>query len=580
MKDVLKIFSIFTLRQKRYFIFIFLLMLIGAAFESVGIAAILPLISLMGKSDYLLEDNIVAVIAKCIHITSHYELIIACTAMLIVFYIIKNIFITWELYIQRRFVMTMQLFFAKEILSTYLLKPYSFHVQNNSAKLLRDVNSGPNSLCNSILMPIFYMVSELVTTIAIWLMLILIDAFTAILVALIMAVIIIAIIRLFRRKIVKQGIIQNSASVDYLKWINQGLGAIKETKILGKEHFFGGEFAKSYARFARANQICAFLTDVPRIIIEMLVVGGMLSLILFKLSIGDNPSEIISILGVLAMAAFRLMPSANRIVSFYNAIKHQMPFFYELYDVLLEIKNRASKSTFGVPNNMEKKLAFNRVLSVENISFRYTDNTDLILDDVSFEISKGSFVGLIGPSGAGKTTLVDIMLGLLKPIKGRLLCDNCDINDNIRGWQEKIAYVPQDIYLMDGSIKENIALGEPADKIDNELLFKVLHMAELDECVKNLPDGLDTFVGERGVKLSGGQRQRIGIARALYQKPEVLFLDEATSALDNETEKAITETILKFKGEITIIAIAHRVSTLDNCDYKIKLENGHVEKIY
>ena len=222
-------------------------------------------------------------------------------------------------------------------------------------------------------------------------------------------------------------------------------------------------------------------------------------------------------------------------------------------------------------------MKFNDKIRIDNVSFRYTKDSKLILDGVSFDINKGSFIGIIGTSGAGKTTLVDILLGLLHPENGSVFCDNFNREDNIRTWQALFAYVPQEIYLTDGSIRENIALGESEEDIDDDLLNRVLEMAELSNYVNSLSDGVNTFVGERGVKLSGGQRQRIGIARALYQQPEILILDEATSALDNETEKAITDTILKFKGKITIIAIAHRVSTLEACDYKIRIENGKAD---
>lgn len=580
MKDILLFFSIFTSKQKKYFLLLLLLMLIGAVLESVGIAAILPLISLMGQPDFIVVNNYAALVADTLHVTTHKEFIIACAVLLIVFYVIKNAFIAWEIYIQRMFTMKMQTMFAKEILTTYLAKPYTFHVNHNSAKLLRDANSGASNICNNILMSLLYLGSEIITATAIWIMLIYVDAFTAIVVAFIMGMIIYSIIRIFRGKIFKQGNIQNIASVEYLKWINQALGGIKETKILGKEHYFLAEFVSSYTNYAKACQIYSFLSDVPRIIIEMVVVAGLLFLIIIKLAIGDNAGDIIPVLGVLAMAAFRLMPSANRIVGFYNSIKSQMPLFCELYGVLVEIKIRLANEIEALPLHDDEKISFQHKLHINNISFGYDESKDLILEGVSFDIYKGKFVGIVGPSGAGKTTFVDILLGLLQPTEGNILCDDKDIQDNIRGWQANLAYVPQDIYLLDGSIRENIALGESADSIDDELINKVLEMAELYEYVVTLPEGVDTFVGERGVKLSGGQRQRIGIARALYQQPEVLILDEATSALDNETEKAITDTILKFKGKITIIAIAHRISTLEACDYKIKLENSKAEIIY
>ncbi|KHM52657.1 ABC transporter permease [Anaerovibrio lipolyticus] len=572
------VFSLF--RQKKEFVLIFTIMFVGAVLEAVGIGAILPLISLMGQPNYMLENPDISTIIKNVGVASHEEMIIFCVGLLMLFYLLKNLYISWGMVIQRRYAKNIQCFYAKEIFTTYLAKPYDFHLNTNSANILRDVCYGATNLFNNILMPIFGLASELITALVIWIMLLTVDVVTATIVALIMGLIIVSIIRSFRKKIVQQGRIQNDASVGYLKWINQGLGSIKETKILGKERFFLSNYVNSYRKYAEATQRYLFLLDIPRVIIEMVVVIGLLLLIVFKIILGEHPADIIPILGVLAMAAFRLMPSANRIVSYYNTIKNQMPFFYEIHDVLIEIKERLVVGNAEVlPEHNVNKLPFEKYLRVDNVSFRYMDSGNLILDKVSFDIIKGGFVGIIGPSGAGKTTFVDILLGLLRPTEGKILCDGQDINDDIMAWQANLAYVPQDIYLTDGTIRENIALGEKYDDIDDELLNDVLDMSELSDYIKSLPDGLDTLVGERGAKISGGQRQRIGIARALYQKPKVLILDEATSALDNETEKAITDTILKFKGKITIIAIAHRVSTLEACDYKVKLENGKAEII-
>ena len=305
-----------------------------------------------------------------------------------------------------------------------------------------------------------------------------------------------------------------------------------------------------------------------------MVVSGLLVMIVAKLAMGSTPEEIVPLLGVLALAAFRLMPSANRIVNLFNTIKFQQPLFYELYPELMDIKERQESRKESYYLSVQPKLKFEKSIQVNKLRFVYPEGREDVLRDVSFSIGKGDFAGSIGPSGAGKTTFVDILLGLLKPSDGNIKVDGQDIFDNIRSWQANLAYVPQSIYLIDGSVKENIALGVVPENIDNARIEKSLHMAELYDFVLDLPEGMETRVGERGMKLSGGQRQRIGIARALYQQPEVLILDEATSALDNDTEKSITDTILKLKGQITIIAIAHRLSTLAECDYKIEFAEG------
>ena len=289
---------------------------------------------------------------------------------------------------------------------------------------------------------------------------------------------------------------------------------------------------------------------------------------------GVEPQSIVPSLGVLGLAAVRLMPSVNRIISLFNTIKFNMPLFNEMYDDLLAIKNEKDKDEQNRLHTTVRKLQFHEEITVRNLTFSYPNTKKEILKNISFSIPKGSFVGIVGASGAGKTTFVDILLGLLPPENGAILVDGKNIYDDISSWLCNIAYVPQSIYLIDGSIRENIALGIPADKVSEERIRTVLKMAELSDFVEALNEKENTRVGERGALLSGGQKQRIGIARALYSNPSVLVLDEATSALDNETEKSITSTILKLKGEITIISIAHRLSTLESCDFKIKIEGG------
>lgn len=579
MRDIFKYISIFTTKQKKEFAVLFAIMIIGAVLEAVGIGAILPLISLIGQVDYLADHKEVAEIIRPFGIENHTELIIACAVVLIILYIMKNIYIAFEIHIQRRFAEGNQILYSKELMAHYLNEPYSRLVEVNTAVLLRNVNQGASAIFSQMLVPILNLCTEILTAIAIWIMLVVVDPFTATIVAGIMAFVVMSILKLFRKEMVRQGEIDNEASASYIKWINQGLGAIKETKVMRKEEFFLEAFSNDYSRYAKARQRYYFLAEMPRIIIECLVICSLLLLIIYKVIIETNPQSIVPVLGVLALAAFRLMPSANRIVGFYNAVKNQMPFFNEIYPDLVQIREKLSSNRKTCKKHSEQHISFVKLLEVKNLFFRYNQSQKYILEDVSFRIPKGKFIGIMGPSGAGKTTFIDILLGLLKPSSGQILCDGIDINKNIRSWQVNLAYVPQDIYLIDGSVAENIALGENKDDIDMALLNRVMSMAELSDFVLALPEGIDTFVGERGVKLSGGQRQRIGIARALYQKPELLILDEATSALDNDTEKSITDTILKLKGQITIIAIAHRLSTLAECDYKIEFADGQAFKV-
>lgn len=579
MKSLFKIFTIFTPKQLRYCGFIVCCMIIGAMLEAVGIGAILPLISIMGKPLFLNDHPIIANYAALIGVDTHIEFIIVCAVGLIVIYFIKNAYMAWQVRLQINFSMKNQILYSKELLAQYLAKPYLFHLNNNSATLLRNVNSSGIVVFSNILINTLTLCTEIITALTIWVMLIIVDPFTAIVVAGVMGILLYSLIKALRKKISRAGIIQNKCSAEYIKWVNQGLGAIKETKILHKENFFLQAFYKDYNKYGNANSKFMFLNQIPRMIIETLVVSGLLVLIIVKLLWGYTPMQIVPLLGVLALAAFRLMPSANRIVNLSNGIKFQMPLFNELYDEYLQIKNRKINNENILLDSGIRKISFKEKIKIDNLSFKYPEGKKEVLNDISFTIPKGSFVGIIGQTGAGKTTFVDILLGLLEPSSGKIYIDDVDIFGDVSGWQENLAYVPQSIYLIDGSIKENIALGVDVKAIDEKFLIKILKMAELYDFVQTLPDGINTMVGERGVKLSGGQRQRIGIARALYTQPEVLILDEATSALDNDTEKNITDTILKLKGQITIIAIAHRISTLENCDFKVKFGNKKIDII-
>lgn len=573
MKSLYKIVHLLPTNQYPVCFLLLLAMLVGGILEAVGIGAILPLISVMGDEAFLARHDRVNEFAGQIGISSHTEFVLFCAGSLVVIYLLKNLFIGFESWWQFRFVVKNQVIYSSNLFAEYLSRPYLFHINHNTAQLLRNVNNGGMVVFSNILLPLLSIITEFITAAVIWLMLVFVEPFAAIVVAGIMGGILLAIIKSFRKRIAKQGIIQKDYQTKFLKWLNQGLGAIKETKVMHKENHFLQEFDNAYGFYGWAMGRFDFLNTLPRLFIETVVVSGLLFLIIAKMLMGNSPTDIVPLLGVLAMAAFRLMPSANRIVNFYNAIKFNMPFFHEIYPELYAIRQRLAHKELDIMPNKTKKLPFNDHLTIKNLGFHYADGK-AVLEDVSFTIPKGKFVGIMGQSGAGKTTFVDILLGLLPPSKGSILVDGHDIQSDIRGWQENIAYVPQSIYLIDGSIKENIAMGTPLSDIDETKITKALKMAELYDVVQDMPGGINTMVGERGVRLSGGQRQRIGIARALYQEPEVLILDEATSALDNETEKSITETILRLKGQLTIIAIAHRVSTLDECDFKVKFEEG------
>ena len=579
MKSFLKIFSILTKKQMRICYVLIFLMLVIAVFEAFGIGLLYPLITIIGDTDWLEHHNKAREIFSFFRIDNHRKLVFVASLSLLIFYIFKNILFLLQGKIQINFSLNNQRYYSKRLYSYYMSKPYLYHLDTNISIISRNISIGGTTVFSEILISTLQIITNIITVIVIWVFICFIDWLIAIGVAFVMGPIVFAQLNYFRKKITKSGDIQNECNAKNGKWINQGFYSIKETKVMQREQYFINEFDNSYSEFVDSRKDFLFVQRFPRTIIELVTIGGILLLIAVKMLISSDTSSLIPTLGVLALAAVRLMPSLNQMIAMFNSIKFQLPLFNEMYDDLMVVRNNKDLEERKALSKVDSTMKFDNEISVKNLTFAYPSKEADVLSDVSFTIPKGKFVGIVGPSGAGKTTFVDILLGLLPPKSGTITVDGNDIYKNISGWLDNIAYVPQSIYLIDGSIKDNIAFGIAPEDVDDSRIQEVLKMAELYDFVQTLPEKENTNAGDRGAKLSGGQKQRIGIARALYHKPNVLILDEATSALDNETEKQITDTILKLKGKITIIAIAHRLSTLENCDFKIKFDGGKAEII-
>mgnify|MGYP002626084294 CR=1 FL=1 len=578
MKSFFKIFKILTRKQMRICAFLILLMLIIAVFEAFGIGLLYPLITIIGDAEWLEHHENIASILSVFKIDTHRKLIFFASLSLLCFYIVKNILILLQGKIQINFSLNNQRDYSKRLYAYYMHKPYMYHLDTNISVISRNISQGGNTVFSEILISTLQIITNIITILVIWTFICFIDWVIAIGVAFVMGPLVLAQLNYFRKKITKAGEIQNKCNAKNVKWINQGFFSIKETKVMQREDYFIDEFDKSYSAFAESQKDFFFVQRFPRAIIELFTIGGILLLIAIKMLLNSDTASLIPTLGVLALAAVRLMPSLNQMISMFNSIKFRLPLFNDIYDDLMVVRNNKDMEEQKLISKTKVALPFENEISVQNLTFAYPSKTVNVLSEVSFSIPKGSFVGIVGPSGAGKTTFVDILLGLLPPKSGIITVDGKNIYENLSGWLNNIAYVPQSIYLVDGSIKDNIAFGISPEDVDDEQIQKVLKMAELYDFVQTLEQKENTNVGDRGAKLSGGQKQRIGIARALYHKPAVLVLDEATSALDNETEKQITETILRLKGSITIISIAHRLSTLENCDFKIKFDGGKAEQ--
>ena len=364
-------------------------------------------------------------------------------------------------------------------------------------------------------------------------------------------------------------------SAGIVKWLHQSFGGMKETKILGREEYFCSKFDYNYGNWAEREKIYRFLHVAPRPVMEAVCITALLGIIVLKLLHGTHSAYFISTVSVFAVAAIRLLPSINRITSNYGVIMFNLPAFDAVYSDLKEIEQLGH--AFSCMNVSKDKLAFEKSIEIKNLTFGYPRKDEKVLENINLEIKNHQSVALIGPSGAGKTTLADIVLGILKPLEGCVLVDGINIEEKADAWRANLGYIPQSIYLMDDTIRNNILYGQ--ENCDEERLWKAVEEAQLKEFVSGLEKGIDTIIGENGICLSGGQRQRIGIARALYTNPDVLVLDEATSALDNETEEAVMEAINHLAGNKTLIIIAHRLSTTEKCDVIYEVKDKKVYKI-
>ena len=579
-ENYIKIFKILTSKQKRICFVLVIMMLIGALMETAGIGLLYPLISIIGNPESMNKVAKYPHLQKILYyigVDNHLRFIVFSSLLLLFFYVIKNVFLFFLNKKLIDFSLNNQKEYTTRLYEYYLRKPYLFHTKTNYSIISRNVSAGGDYVFMVILNNTLNIITEIITLLTIWFFLLAVDWFIAIIIALVMGPLIFLMMNFFRKRLTQLGVIQSRASAAYGKWLVQGFFSIKETKVLQKEDYYVNQFDKVYSEYINSSKNYKEINCIPKSLIEVIAMTGIILLIVVEVLIKKETTSIIPVMSVLALAAVRLMPGVTRIINYFNSIKFQMPLFLEIYDDFMVVKNYESEKKLNINNGKKVCIPFNNKIEVKNVSFRYPETNKEILHNITFDISKGKFVGIIGPSGAGKTTFVDILLGLLKPQSGKILIDGLNINDNLSGWLNHLAYVPQTIYLLDASIRENIAIGVDVDKIDDAKMEKILKMAELYDFVQTLPEKEYSSVGDKGARISGGQRQRIGIARALYQEPDVLVLDEATSALDTETENSITETIQKLKGSITIIAIAHRLSTLEKSDFKIRFENGNAE---
>ncbi|MGG3564202.1 ABC transporter ATP-binding protein [Neobacillus rhizosphaerae] len=581
MADTIKkLWVLLDNRDKKKLLLLFLMLIIAAIFETAGIGLIVPFVGIVTDPDKIQQQSILSNVYETLNFQSTNAFILFAVGVLLTVFILKNAYLLVFYYSQYRVILNQKVKLSRTMFKEYLTKPYSFHLQRNSAELLRNVNGEVAKVFDGILLSTFQLLTEILIIISILTLLIITAPLATLTSGILLGGSVLVFFKIFRKKITYLGKENQRVNREMIKWVNQGLGASKEVKVSGRESYFVNSYAKQSQTLANNTIFKNMLDQIPRLFIETLLVSVVLITMIIIVFQGTDTSKIVSTMSLFAMAAFRLMPSITRIVATQTSIRYSQPALTVVYNDLIKenkgenpIHEESALVSKPVKVNSGEKTFLDSII-LEDVYFRYPNQKEYSVKNLSLTIPIGYSVAFVGSSGAGKTTIVDIILGLFEPEKGRVAIDGQDLNDLMPIWKNKIGYIPQSIYLSDETIRKNVAFGIADRDIDEAAVQRAIKDAQLKDFVESLPEGLDTVVGERGVRLSGGQRQRIGIARALYHNPEIIFLDEATSALDNDTEKEIMKAIDGLKGEKTLIIIAHRLSTIENCDIVFKVDKG------
>ncbi|MBU1012581.1 MAG: ABC transporter ATP-binding protein/permease [Bacteroidetes bacterium] len=564
-----KIYYLLTPSERKKAMILLLLMFIGMGLEVMGIGLVIPAIGLMSEQNLVLSYPRLQPVINALGNPTQIQLIIGAMLTLVVMNLIKMIFISFLIWQQTHFTMGVQVQISQRLFTIYLRQPYIFHLSRNSAQLIRNSVSEVNQFSGALSNAISLLTDGLVT-IGIVSLLLMFEPIGTIIVMLILGIATLIFYRITRSKIIRWGEIRQLYEGFRIQNLQEGLGGVKDVKILGRESDFLKQYNLNNTKTAEAGRLHQTVLALPRLWLEFIVIIALAALVIIMIIQGQNISSIIPKLGLFTASAFRLLPSINKMLTSIQSLRYALPVINILFD---EFKLDAIDPNAKTGANVK---VFSNEIMLRDISYTYPNTPKPTLNNLTLTIRNGESVGFIGSSGSGKSTMVDVLLGLLTPNAGQVLFDGENIQQNLRAWQNQIGYVPQHIYLTDDTLRRNVAFGLSNDQIDDSAVNKAIMAAQLGSFVESLPLGLETLVGERGVRLSGGQRQRIGIARALYHDPAVLVLDEATSSLDISTERSVMKTVTNLQGTKTILIVAHRLSTVEHCDRIFRLEEGKI----
>jgi ABC-type bacteriocin/lantibiotic exporter with double-glycine peptidase domain len=559
------------------------MMLIGAALETLSVGLIFPILSIIVNPTESSKLDSLSIFFD-ISIISGDTITVVIYGVIIFFsiYVFKNIFLSYLFWRQSKFIYNLMASTAEKLFKGYIYKPYIFHIQINSAELIRNLTTEMN-LFNGSIKALTTLFTELLVLVGIASLLLFLQPMVSFVVGIFLLLATAVFYLLTKNRIKKWGEERQFHERYRIQHLQQSIGGNKEIKILENEREFINQFKKHNSEWGNIGQRQNFIEAIPRLWLEIVAIGLLSILIILLISTGNSLSEIIPIIGMFGAAAFRLLPSINRTIGALQRLIYTLPVVNiisnELRDILVddniiphqEIKKRKTLN--------KKQFKTWRKVKIENICYKYPNSNEMILKNLNLTFNRGQSIGIIGRSGEGKSTFVDVLLKLLPAESGKIFLDNSEVDNDILSWRSEIGYVPQQIYLIDDSLKKNIALGLREEDIDQEKLINAIKLSQLDKFVSSLPNNIDTKVGERGVQISGGQSQRIGIARALYNDPSIILFDEATSSLDSSTENEVMRSIDSLKGDKSLILITHRTSTLKNCDTIYKLQHGSLIEV-
>ena len=574
-----KINQIFDKKQKHQLVLLGIMIFIGGFLETLGVSTMIPVVTVLltpeKVQEYIDKYDFLDRICAALHITSVNQVAVSLLLLLMAVYVIKNVYLLFLVYRQNTFITQNRNNMISRVMAEFLNRPYEQYLGADIPTVFRITDSDiPQTF--SLMLALLSLASEVVVSCLIFLVLLIQNVRMTLFVMLVFGVLTLVIVKVLKPRLNRIGVRNQAIQSRIAKWRIQATYGLKDVKVLNREEFFVRNYYETGKTGANVARSYAVLNNTPRLLIETIFIVSMLSYIAVYINGGGDVSEMMTTIATFGVAAIRVLPSVNRINTYITEIAYTTPSLNFVYENLQQGMKTDAMLAERRANSQKEKLKLDDKIELNHISFHYPDSDKNIFTDAHMVVPKGKSVGIMGSSGAGKSTIVDILLGLLHAQEGQITCDGVDIFKNYESWLAQIGYIPQSIYLIDESIRENIAFGIDADKIDEKRIWEVLEEAQLKEFIEELPEGLDTTIGDRGIRLSGGQRQRIGIARALYHDPEILVFDEATSALDNETEAAVMEAVNSFHGKKTMVIIAHRLNTIEKCDIIYKVENEKI----